>query len=881
MQQPRHQHGISRQSPRSAGLGAQAGRSILTTAMVHSNAPEALQMRREMHLAMLQAERERLATHKMVTAAIEQGRKAAVEEATALAMAALDEKNVKRMAVQEQPEPDVQARPRGCWEVQESLPITHSVARALEEAVAERDQTIAALQSEPRRLQQIVSERDREIAALKSTRLTADQAVTNAVAERERNMALLKKQNATLSTQLEAAAAELKLVRVQLSEQAEAHVKSLQATRKLETAAAELNAASEHRDAANDKLLADVRSRTEASTASLTAALAEAREQASNFQSEANANALKLSEAQHQLESMRQAAVSREASMTKVLGEAQASQQQNAQLQEEQLAAALRGAKQLESAAIEVQHQHDALHETVVELQVAKLKAQHAADAQQLEAVRLEANQATAVMALQSESAAREAASAEREAAQVKTISSMQAEIHALKLSLKAASDSVKDSNVERDFALAKMQASTPQEPPPPAEPAIAPQPVIAPPAVAPPAMAPLAVAPPVVAPPPTAFPVPASPPLPAAPFPAAPPPAPYMPSPALGRSVTAPLLTRQGTGETVGSVFRRHHDESTELLNVNMVRNALADLGVSLKHPTAVDAVATLERSNHPGLNIADFRRLRKALLSVPPPAPVPPTIGTIWRTLSSDPGGIDSSRLPEALSTLGLSAEGPVAVALIARHAMDPNAQLSLNEFRLLCKEVKACWQHLGTGETVGQVFKRLDVSSSGAVPLQDVSVALNDLGYPTASTLNAAAMRCLTDAGVTMLALDAFRTFIKSIKKGCPVVPPSAVPVSELAMEQSAAGLTPIPEAGEASSAPPGLTAQARNWYYLDSQDVMQGPFEEVEVLEWVLAGELPLELLMCPAAGDLAPGRIEFRPLSDHLANGGLLAGSLGV
>lgn len=346
----------------------QGSRSILTTVAMHGNLPDAMYMRREMQMAMLQADRERLITQKMVISAIEvageQGRRAAKEEAAALLG---DQAN---KSTQHVPPPSFHRPSLVDSAGHDSVAL--SVQR-LEDAVADRDQTIAALESEPRRLQQLVAERDREIATLREKELAVDRAVANAVAERDRTIALLKKEASTMGTLLESRDEESKLIRRQLTEQADAHAKTLAVTRKLESAATEMNVAAESRDAAHDRLLAEVRTRSESSTASLSAALSEAREQAATHQAEANAAAMKAVQAEHELERVRQSAAAREESLMKMLDEARAIQNAQARQQEEQLAEALRQAKQEGEAAAGAASEQYSLSEAVAELQLAKV----------------------------------------------------------------------------------------------------------------------------------------------------------------------------------------------------------------------------------------------------------------------------------------------------------------------------------------------------------------------------------------------------------------------------------------------------------------------------------------------------------------------------
>ena len=57
----------------------------------------------------------------------------------------------------------------------------------------------------------------------------------------------------------------------------------------------------------------------------------------------------------------------------------------------------------------------------------------------------------------------------------------------------------------------------------------------------------------------------------------------------------------------------------------------------------------------------------------------------------------------------------------------------------------------------------------------------------------------------------------------------------------------------------------------WLYIDQESVVQGPFDQAELLEWLLGGYLPTELLVRPTNGSSS----DYKPLAVHIGAGGVL------
>lgn len=780
----------------------EAGPSVITTAALHSASPETLHMRREMQIAMLRAERERLATHKMVSAAVE-----VAYEQNRKAQEALSKSSMGMHSVTFTSLPTPSAASREEAAATTARPAAESVAAAaqwLEDAVAARDEKIMRLEAEPTRLQQLLADRDRTIAALLEQTSghddAIDMAVADAIEERERTIDKLRQDTKHLSTQTARVVRELDTVRRQLADQAEAHAKSLAVTRKLESSAAELNASAGGHDAAHDKLLAEVRARCESQVVLMSAELSEAKRNAAQSRAEADTAVAKAIQSQAELDGVRKDAAAREAACAKALDDARELALTKAKEEEAHLIEALQHANGSAPAGTEVSNTHTAMSE----LQLAKLKASHAAEVHALDAVRLESSHPSAIIEQQQQSAAREAASGKREAAQASVIESMQEEIQALKLCLEMATqqgdkpeaagavvETTGNANMDA-LSPAPPQTSRPHPsppPPPPPAPAPAPAPVLAP--------APAPALPPAPPPAPQPAPPPALPLGTSTAPPPARPPAPTLSLPAkITRSGMASSSSSLG-GVSVGSIFRHFAVADTggvDRIEVNHLSAALQDLGLSTDSPEAQEAVAGLQ--NMPtGLDVTEFRKLAKALKAIGktlaarpaaahPGAGGPPTVGSVWRKGSADQAdGLDVPRLRPSLNELGLRTDTATAAAVLARFDMLPHGtRLPLDAFRRIVKEVKGCQtgppapsataplllqrSSSGVGVTIGTVFREHD-RGNGVVAVGDMSAALTSLGISGGAHTEALAV--LSKLGTQQLTMGEFRAFGKAVKMG----------------------------------------------------------------------------------------------------------------
>ena len=123
----------------------------------------------------------------------------------------------------------------------------------------------------------------------------------------------------------------------------------------------------------------------------------------------------------------------------------------------------------------------------------------------------------------------------------------------------------------------------------------------------------------------------------------------------------------------------------------------------------------------------------------------------------------------------------DATAAAQVLARYDTDRSGRLSIKEFRPLVKELKGYQQSqqaagapppppappAGTGETVGQIFKRMDKDGSGDLDLAEIREALNALGLQ-ADTAAAAEVLTRYDTDRSgRLSLVEFRGLVKELK------------------------------------------------------------------------------------------------------------------
>ena len=136
-------------------------------------------------------------------------------------------------------------------------------------------------------------------------------------------------------------------------------------------------------------------------------------------------------------------------------------------------------------------------------------------------------------------------------------------------------------------------------------------------------------------------------------------------------------------------------------------------------------------------------------------------------------------------ALSALGLSADTAEAVMVLQKYDVDRSGKLTLPEFRVLAKELRAfqAAQEAAAAapptpppaaapppagsESVGGVFRRFDADGSGAIDQAELMQALNALGLQSDAAGTAAVMKKYDQDGNGTLSLPEFRMLVKELR------------------------------------------------------------------------------------------------------------------
>jgi len=155
-------------------------------------------------------------------------------------------------------------------------------------------------------------------------------------------------------------------------------------------------------------------------------------------------------------------------------------------------------------------------------------------------------------------------------------------------------------------------------------------------------------------------------------------------------------------------------------------------------------------------------------------------PSVGNIFKSLDTDGSGdLDLAEVKRGLHTLGLSADTAEAAAVLAKYDSDHNGRLSLPEFRLLVKELRAFQQSQGTpappiaaaagaGPSVGAVFRSHDKDNSGELDVLELRAALNDLGLSADTAGAADVLKRYDSNGDGRLSLQEFRPLVKELRE-----------------------------------------------------------------------------------------------------------------
>ena len=240
---------------------------------------------------------------------------------------------------------------------------------------------------------------------------------------------------------------------------------------------------------------------------------------------------------------------------------------------------------------------------------------------------------------------------------------------------------------------------------------------------------------------------------------------------------------------------------DNSGLLDLGQLSNALTDLGLPLNTPAQSQAMAMAMASGKKGLDVKEFKALVKTLkgldgklkatfqmvaatteAKVKSSKGTGETVGQVFRRFDKDGGGtLDARELRAALFDLAMPLDTPTAKAALSK-IESSGTGLTQKEFKTLVKELKAAPAATspglkrsatmpsmpGTGETVGQVFRRMDVDGGGTLDVKELQAALIDLGLPLDTPAHANAVAEFQASGATGVDVKQFKALIKAIKE-----------------------------------------------------------------------------------------------------------------
>ena len=267
-------------------------------------------------------------------------------------------------------------------------------------------------------------------------------------------------------------------------------------------------------------------------------------------------------------------------------------------------------------------------------------------------------------------------------------------------------------------------------------------------------------------------------------------------------REYYSKLTKRYDPNDATDIVFQAYDADGNGQIDVVELREALMHLRLVTDSIGASQILAKYDASRSGRLEHREFKRLvvelrkfQEAVASgaIEAHTGAPPitaggtlSVGAVFRSFDKDGSGdIDVSELAPALSALGLSADTAEAVMVLQKYDVDRSGKLTLPEFRVLAKELRAfqAAQEAAAAapptpppaaapppagsESVGGVFRRFDADGSGAIDQAELMQALNALGLQSDAAGTAAVMKKYDQDGNGTLSLPEFRMLVKELR------------------------------------------------------------------------------------------------------------------
>ncbi|KAL1522366.1 hypothetical protein AB1Y20_017357 [Prymnesium parvum] len=204
-----------------------------------------------------------------------------------------------------------------------------------------------------------------------------------------------------------------------------------------------------------------------------------------------------------------------------------------------------------------------------------------------------------------------------------------------------------------------------------------------------------------------------------------------------------------------VQDAFSYFDRDRSGFIDVRELESALARLGLPCSSQETAAVLKKYDATSDRGLDLAEFDRLvqdvRKFKAAQRNPTDIDIQIRRAFEQFDVDNSGdISVLELRNALDKLGLKTTTDQAIGILQRYDANRSRRLGLDEFAQLVQDVlKFTGAYQEVPEKVRRVFERYDRDRAGAMEAADLRAALQALGVPADTLLEASSLLAIFDA------------------------------------------------------------------------------------------------------------------------------------
>ncbi|KAL1522365.1 hypothetical protein AB1Y20_017357 [Prymnesium parvum] len=205
-----------------------------------------------------------------------------------------------------------------------------------------------------------------------------------------------------------------------------------------------------------------------------------------------------------------------------------------------------------------------------------------------------------------------------------------------------------------------------------------------------------------------------------------------------------------------VQDAFSYFDRDRSGFIDVRELQSALARLGLPCSSQETAAVLKKYDATSDRGLDLAEFDRLvqdvRKFKAAQSAPPNVSKDVQDAFSYFDRDRSGfIDVRELESALARLGLPCSSQETAAVLKKYDATSDRGLDLAEFDRLVQDdvLKFTGAYQEVPEKVRRVFERYDRDRAGAMEAADLRAALQALGVPADTLLEASSLLAIFDA------------------------------------------------------------------------------------------------------------------------------------